>query len=172
MNSLSLNWKHNSGHQQNGCIEIFSFSPLSEISFWLAGVVQLVGVLHKPKVHGFNSQLGHMPGLWVRAWVNVSLSYWCLSLSFSLLPLSLKLVSMSLGEDKCIHISLFRKSPTTVNIREQFTGHWYNLAAKESGLECACVNNDNFTVLVSGGGRHYWVSMCTVWPSHSKWLSE
>ena len=26
------------------------------------------------------------------------------------------------------------------------------MAAKESGLECACVNNDNFTVLVSGGG--------------------
>ena len=28
-----------------------------------------------------------------------------------------------------------------------------NLAAKESGLECACVNNDDFTVLVSGGDR-------------------
>ena len=25
-----------------------------------------------------------------------------------------------------------------------------NLAGKESGLECACVNNDDFTVLVSG----------------------
>ena len=23
-----------------------------------------------------------------------------------------------------------------------------------------------------GGGTHCWVSMCTVWPSHSKWLSE
>ena len=22
------------------------------------------------------------------------------------------------------------------------------------------------------GGRRYWVSMCTVWPLHSKWLSE
>ena len=22
------------------------------------------------------------------------------------------------------------------------------------------------------GHRHHWVSMCTVWPSHSKWLSE
>ena len=30
--------------------------------------------------------------------------------------------------------------------------HWCNLAAKESGLECTGVNND-FTVLVSGGGR-------------------
>ena len=27
-----------------------------------------------------------------------------------------------------------------------------NLAAKESGLEWACVNNDDFTVLASGGG--------------------
>ena len=32
--------------------------------------------------------------------------------------------------------------------------HWCNLAAKESGLECACVNNDYLTVLVSGGSRH------------------
>ena len=31
--------------------------------------------------------------------------------------------------------------------------HQCNLAAKESGLEFACVNNDNFTVLVSGDGR-------------------
>ena len=26
--------------------------------------------------------------------------------------------------------------------------------------------------MVSGGSRRYWVSMCTVWPSHSKSLSE
>ena len=38
--------------------------------------------------------------------------------------------------------------------REQFVRHQCNLAAKESGLECACMNNDNFTVLVSGGSRH------------------
>ena len=50
--------------------------------------------------------------------------------------------------------------------------HRCNLAAKASGLECACVNNDDFTVLVSGGGRCYWVSMCTLWPLDSKWLSE
>ena len=43
---------------------------------------------------------------------------------------------------------------------------------KESGLECICVNNDNFTVLVSGCGRCHWVSMCSVWPLQSKWLSE
>ena len=54
--------------------------------------------------------------------------------------------------------------------QEWFSWHWCNLAAKESGLECACVNNDNFTVLVSG--RCHWVSMCPVWPSHSIWLSE
>ena len=31
--------------------------------------------------------------------------------------------------------------------------HWCNLAAKESGPECACVSKDDFTVLGSGGGR-------------------
>ena len=50
--------------------------------------------------------------------------------------------------------------------------HWCNLAGKGSGLECAGVNNDDFTVLVSGGSRCPWVSACTVWLSHSKWLSE
>ena len=55
---------------------------------------------------------------------------------------------------------------------KQFVWHQCNLAAKEHGLECPCVNNDDLTVLVSGGNRHCWVSMCTVWPSHSKWLSK
>ena len=50
--------------------------------------------------------------------------------------------------------------------------YWCNLAAKERGLECTCVNNDDFIVLGSGGSRHHWVSVCTVWLSHSKWLSE
>ena len=35
---------------------------------------------------------------------------------------------------------------------EWYVQHWYNLAAKESGLEWAWENNDDFTVLVSGGG--------------------
>ena len=34
------------------------------------------------------------------------------------------------------------------------------------------MNNDDFTVLVRGGSRHCWMSMCTVWSLHSKWLSE
>ena len=34
------------------------------------------------------------------------------------------------------------------------------------------MNNDDFTVLVSGSGRCHRVSMCTVWLSHSKWLSK
>ena len=42
------------------------------------------------------------------------------------------------------------------------------MAAKESGLECACVNKDDFTVLVSGSGARLSVSMCTVWPSPLK----
>ena len=37
---------------------------------------------------------------------------------------------------------------------------------------CAFMNNDDFTVLVSGGSRCHWVSMCTVWLSHSEWLSK
>ena len=37
---------------------------------------------------------------------------------------------------------------------EQFVWHQCNLAAKESGLECARVNDDNFTVLVSGDSGH------------------
>ena len=39
--------------------------------------------------------------------------------------------------------------------------HPCNLAAKDSGLEHTCVNNDDFTVLDSGGSRHCSVSMCT-----------
>ena len=62
--------------------------------------------------------------------------------------------------------------PAIVNIMRTVARHWCNLAAKDGGLECACMNNDNFTVLVSGGGRHHWVSMCTVSLLHSKWLSK
>ena len=39
--------------------------------------------------------------------------------------------------------------------QEWFVQHRCNLAAKESGLECTCLNNDDFTVLVSGGGRRH-----------------
>ena len=49
---------------------------------------------------------------------------------------------------------------------------WCNLAAKESGLECTCMNNDDFTVLVSGGSRYPWENLCTVWLLHSKWVSN
>ena len=41
---------------------------------------------------------------------------------------------------------LSKKSPTIVNIRRSL----YNLAANERGLECTCVNNDDFSVPVSG----------------------
>ena len=41
--------------------------------------------------------------------------------------------------------------------------HQCNLAAKQSGLQWACVNNDDFIELVSGGGRRCSVSTCTVW---------
>ena len=42
------------------------------------------------------------------------------------------------------------KSPAIVNIMEWFA----NQCNLESELGCTCVNNDNFTVLVIGGGRH------------------
>ena len=64
------------------------------------------------------------------------------------------------------------ENPTIVNVTRMVVQHWCNLAAKESGLECACVNNDDFTVLASEDGRCYWVGMCAVWPLHSKWLSN
>ena len=44
------------------------------------------------------------------------------------------------------------KSPMIVS-REQFVLHKCKLVVKESELECACVNNDDFTILVSGGSR-------------------
>ena len=41
------------------------------------------------------------------------------------------------------------------NKQTWFAGHPGNPAAKESGLECTSKNNDDFIVLVSGGGgRH------------------
>ena len=53
-----------------------------------------------------------------------------------------------------IHIyhiqGLFRKSPAIVNVMRMFVRHRCDLAAKESGLGCACVNND-FIGLVSWG---------------------
>ena len=51
------------------------------------------------------------------------------------------------------------KSSTIVNIMRMVVWHQCSLAAKENGLECACVNNDNFTVLVSVGSRCLWGSM-------------
>ena len=48
---------------------------------------------------------------------------------------------------------LSEKSPTIVNVMKWFVPHQCHLAAKESGLECACMNNDDFSILVSGDGR-------------------
>ena len=42
------------------------------------------------------------------------------------------------------------KSVQKKSKRECFAQHQCNLAAKECGLECTCVNNDDFTVLVRG----------------------
>ena len=51
--------------------------------------------------------------------------------------------------------SLSRKSPAIVTLTRTVSRQQCNLAAKGSGLEWACMNNDDFTVLVSGGGRHH-----------------
>ena len=53
-----------------------------------------------------------------------------------------------------MHIQgLSGKSPAIVNMMRMYCQHQCNLVVKESGLEWACMNNDNFTVLVSGGSR-------------------
>ena len=72
----------------------------------------------------------------------------------------------------CLIWGLSGKRLAIVNVTRMVCMMWCNLAAKESGLEYAWVSNDGFTLLVRGGGRCLWVSMCTVWPSHSKWLNE
>ena len=55
----------------------------------------------------------------------------------------------------CMHAhgQSVQKSPAQKS-REWFVWHQCNLAAKESGLECACVNKDDFTELASGGSKH------------------
>ena len=68
---------------------------------------------------------------------------------------------------------LCRKIPAIVNIM-RMNGCVTSMypGSQGEGLKCGCKKNDNFTVLVSGGSRHHWGSMCTVWQSHSKWLRE
>ena len=58
-----------------------------------------------------------------------------------------------------VYRGLSGKSPAIVNIIRTVFATSVNLAVKESGLECSCVNNDDFTVLVSGGSRCHWVSI-------------
>ena len=72
----------------------------------------------------------------------------------------------------CIHgVCLERVQPLLI-WQEWFAWYRCNLAAKESDQECACLTNDDFTTLVSGGGRRHRLSMCIVWALHSKWLSK
>ena len=52
-----------------------------------------------------------------------------------------------------INEGLSGRSQAIVNIMRMACMASCKLAAKESGLECAYVNNDDFTVLVSRGGR-------------------
>ena len=52
----------------------------------------------------------------------------------------------------CVYIPS-GKSPAIVNIMRTVCMASMSPGSKDSGLECACVNNDDFTVLISGGGR-------------------
>ena len=54
-----------------------------------------------------------------------------------------------------------------------FVWHPHNLAAKESGLECTCINNDKFTVPVSGGSRHFeWACVLCGCGIQNDWVSR
>ena len=54
--------------------------------------------------------------------------------------------------------------------QEWFAQPWCNLAAKESGLECACMNNDNLTVLVSMGGSIEWACVLCGCSIQNDWM--
>ena len=51
--------------------------------------------------------------------------------------------------------SVQKKAQLLLIEREWFMRHRCNLASKKSGLECACMNNGDFTVLITGGGRRH-----------------
>ena len=86
----------------------------------------------------------------------------------------LDILSLSISSQKSPYgraiWGLFGKSPAIVNITVCVAS--CNLVAKKNGLEWECMNNDDFTVLVSGGGRHHWVSLCTAWLWHVKCLRK
>ena len=81
-------------------------------------------------------------------------------------------LSISISKSRLYTHKVYPEKVQPLWIWEWFAWYWCNLTAKESGLECACVNNEDFTVLVSEGSKHHWVSMCTVRTTHSKWLSK
>ena len=82
-----------------------------------------------------------------------------------------QLIKIELAMKVIYEVCLQKVQPLLIQW-EQFVQHQCNLAAKESGLERTCVNSDDFAVIVGGGSRWHWVSMCTVWSLQSKWLSK
>ena len=92
----------------------------------------------------------------------------CSRLPQNLMQIHCSTRSVTLNATAFYMKGLSRISPAIVNI----AWHRCKLGAKESRLECAYVNSDDFTVSVIGGGRCRFVSTWTVGPSHSKWLSE
>ena len=85
----------------NGRI-LFDFQKCGSLA--LAAVAKWVGVLSgKPKDHRVGTWSGHMPGLWVQSPVGGVYERQLIDVSLPLspsLPLSLKLIIMSLREDK------------------------------------------------------------------------
>ena len=57
-------------------------------------------------------------------------------------------------------------------IWDWFAQHWCNLSAKDSGLAMHMCEQRWLHCTISEVSRRHWVGMCTVWLSHSKWLSK
>ena len=72
----------------------------------------------------------------------------------------------------CSIKGLSRKSPAVVNTGRTVAWWQCNPAAKESRLDCACVNDEDFTILTSEGGARHRVRSCAMRPSQSTWLSK
>ena len=75
-------------------------------------------------------------------------------------------------DQKAFIQGLSGKSSVIVNITRTVCATSMWPGSQGEWMECAWVNSDDFTIRVSVGCRHHWVSLCTVWPVPSEWLSE
>ena len=70
------------------------------------------------------------------------------------LPLELFTLATSLWVKETYQVCPEKVYPLLIE-REWFVQYRCNLEAKKSGLECESLDNDDFTVLVSGGDRRH-----------------